>query len=397
MRISRRSLPVLVLVASLIGAPLAMTGTAFATSEDPAVEAVYKDGLMAYRSHDYERGLHALRYAADNGHFLARYYLAGILSDNDSDFTDHHAAFQLYKALAEIDVDPDAQYDWRAVFMPKALLQYARYLSSGLPADELHPEAVPADPDAARDQIIRAAQVYGDPDAQFELAKLELDDPDTARAGLDLMATLAERRGHAAALAFIAELWLTGKHGYTPNPALAFAYMTLAVENAPEQDRIWIEQEYSQMYCTIPAVERATAPAYVDEIRQMNDEASIARLEAPPAADALGNVLDASGRGLILRCANGEQVAMPGSDNSAPVGSDPDGGTDGIMPVGNEAEDGASVGPEQSGTIEANGGSTIKPASGPAQGVSTLGNMMGLGVKGGEAPALTGQTQSLGD
>lgn len=396
MRISRVSLSVAALLASLFGAVATMPGSALAYDEDPAVEAVYQDGLLAFRSQQTDHGLNALRAAADNGHFMARFYLARILASNNNGFTDHRSAFELFKSLAQTDVDPDPQYDWRAVVMPNILLQYATYLMAGLPADNLSSEAIAPDPDAARDQIIRAAQVYGDPDAQFALAKLDLQDESTARAGLDQMATLAERRGHAAAQAFLADLWLTGHHVGSVNPALAFAYMTLAVENAPEQERIWIVQQYSQTYCATPATERAASAAYVDGLRKMNDEQDIPRVEAPETDDGLSGVLVSTESGLNWRCSNGEQVALPGVETGAP---NPDGDSDGVVPVGVEPDgDGTSGALTPPSTIEANGGSAIAPASGPSP-VETLlgGTMMGLGANSSTEPALSGQSQALGD
>jgi hypothetical protein len=80
----------------------------------------------------------------------------------------------------------------------------------------------------------------------------------------------------------------------------ALALVTMAVENAPVHDRIWIEEAYASIYCATAQGMRQEADGIVARWRRM-----FARPAAQPA-DRM------SGRELLpeRQCANGETVAI---------------------------------------------------------------------------------------
>ena len=61
--------------------------------------AAYEQGMGSWRAGYTEHAIPALRYAADHDVFLAQFYLARIFSDSGTPYTDHVAAYQLYRKL----------------------------------------------------------------------------------------------------------------------------------------------------------------------------------------------------------------------------------------------------------------------------------------------------------
>lgn len=204
-----------------------------------------EQGVGAYNGGYYEIAIPALNFAADAHLFLAPYYLARIYADNNSSYTDHAKAFELYKKIAaeHTDVDPDDFQ--RAPYVAKAMTQIAGYLLTGLPEVGLKPNAR-----IAVEYLREAAQFFRDEDAQFELAKLYLrgegiaSDVPYAKHWLSVLS----QKGHPGAQAFLADLLWRGKY-MEANPVRALALISVAVANAPPYERVWIEDIYQNIYC----------------------------------------------------------------------------------------------------------------------------------------------------
>jgi hypothetical protein len=221
-------------------------------------EIALEQGIGAMRAGNYELALPALQEASEaNGRigFLGKFYLARLLADNQHTYTDHARAYMLYQAIADqyADVDPDD--DSIAPFVAKAFMALARYMKSGLDEIGLKPNPV-----KAAQYMFNAATTFSDPDAQFELAKMFLtgDGVDIdARRAVHWLSVLSQR-GHAPAQAVLADIYWRGKH--LPRDVVkAILLGRLAVENAPESERIWIEDIYQRIYCGSPDTVQADA------------------------------------------------------------------------------------------------------------------------------------------
>lgn len=248
--------------------------------EFKSAEAAFDQGMSALRTGYTEQAISALQFAASKNHVLARYYLARLLADSNTPFTNQGAAYKLYEGIVAelLDIDPDV--DQRAPFVAKALTAVAGYLKTGLPEANLE-----ADPERAYEYFYHAATFFNDEGAQFELAKIYLEDkndPESARRGIDWLSKLAQR-GHAGAQAQLAaELW-RGRH--VPKDQLhAFALIGLAVENAPPSDRIWIEDIYQKIYCGSAIEVRQKAQSVVAEWRRRYARTVEVRDHSPFAA-----------------------------------------------------------------------------------------------------------------
>jgi len=250
MRISRSILGV-VGAAGLLAAQAA--GALCASNEYRSKEDALRQGVGSYTGGYYEQAVPALEFAAkDDGSaesrekkLVADFYLARIYSDNVGSRTDHAKAYQLYRGIVEDHGDIDPDDDRFASLVGRSLIALAGYVRTGLPEIGLKPDL-----DRAAEYLHNAAVIFNSDDAQFELAKLQLqreeNEGDIERAK-HWLATLS-RKGHAGAMAFLADLQWRGK--FMPrDPVRALALITVAVRNAPPSERVWIEDIYQNIYC----------------------------------------------------------------------------------------------------------------------------------------------------
>ena len=204
-----------------------------------------RQGLAFYNKGDYAQALPALEYAAADNQFMAQFTLAQLYSDNAGAETDHAKAYMLYQTIADEHSDADPDDEKRAPYVAKALTALAGYLRVGLPEIGVKP-----DPERAADYLHHAALFFGDEDAQFELVKIKLKGdgiPADIASAKHWLAVLTQR-GHAGAQAFLADLYWRGKL-MEQDKVRAFALISVAVQNAPPRERIWIEDVYQNIFC----------------------------------------------------------------------------------------------------------------------------------------------------
>ncbi len=243
--------------------------TGFAQSRDAmkfvSPEAALEHGLGAYRSGFHKLAEQALGYAAERGSLLGRYYLARLYADPSGPITSHARAYEYYRGIVEehaarIDVDDDP----RAKYVGKSLTALAGYVLRGLPEIGLKPNA-----ERAAGYLQEAATFFRDQDAQFELAKLYLTGEGVEinhKQATSRLSTLAQA-GHAGAQAFLADLYWRARGGLPRDEGRALALITLAVENAPATDRIWIEDIYQSIYCGMSSGVRKQSEGLIASFR----------------------------------------------------------------------------------------------------------------------------------
>ncbi len=256
----------------LVAAPVAAAGP---EQRYRSVAEALEQGISAYGSGYFEVAVDPLEYAASHNDFLAQYFLARIYADNSTARTDHAKAYMLYQRLADSYADIDPDDDRRAPFVAKTLTALAGYLRSGLTEIGLKP-----DPTRAAEYLHHAASFFNDEDAQFQLAKLILEGSlvrggaprDQAREKLAIhwLSTLTTERRHASAQALLGYLMWRGEHEplIRKDPQRALALVTVAAENAPAGERIWIEDYYQEIYCGISAGNRKKLDGMVASYRQ---------------------------------------------------------------------------------------------------------------------------------
>ncbi|MGE0765946.1 MAG: tetratricopeptide repeat protein [Hyphomicrobiaceae bacterium] len=267
--------------------------------------AAVEQGISAYRSGMYTLAEQALSYGADRGAMLGQYFLARLYADPASPFTNHPKAYKLYNGIvlqyaAVIDVDDDP----RASYVGKSLTAVAQYTLRGLPEIALKPNA-----ERAASLFQEAATFFRDQDAQFELAKLYLTGEGVEinhRQATSRLSTLAQI-GHASAQAFLADLYWRAKGGLPHDEGRALALITLAVENAPAHERIWIEDIYQSIFCGMSAGVRRQSEALVASFRH--------RYSPRPGAEPQDTIGLAPGA--VRTCSDGTPLPVPRRDLGA--------------------------------------------------------------------------------
>ncbi|HUZ67952.1 MAG TPA: tetratricopeptide repeat protein [Beijerinckiaceae bacterium] len=225
------------------GAPRAWALDAHATSA-AAPLPMFKNSLQALekyredsRSGDSASSLIALRYAADGGQPLAQWKLGSMYQSGQgvpqSDLKAYH---YFSRIVAHYDQD---QSDWRETsVVSSAFVAIGVYSLNGIPGAKVRP-----DPARALEMFHYAATNFGDPNAQYNLARMYLDgvgvkrDPRQAARWLNLAAD----KGHKDAQALLGNLLFKGDGPVQPQRALGLMYLTLAREAAvdPKKDA-WI-------------------------------------------------------------------------------------------------------------------------------------------------------------
>ncbi len=200
----------------------------------------------------------------------------------------------LFQKLADDNADADPDDGQRAPFVAKALTALAGYLRRGVKEIGVEP-----DPGRAVDYLHHAATFFGDKDAQFELAKVYLGGvgtPEDVKRGMHYLSVLTEE-GYPGAQAFLADLLWRGRY-VKKDERRALALIRMAVENAPEHERIWIEDIYQNIFCGTSQGTRKQADGIVAVWRKM-----FARPTAPDDRMGLGGGLQPQ-----RACGNGELV-----------------------------------------------------------------------------------------
>jgi hypothetical protein len=276
---------------------LAFTGPAPARDlKFVSATAALEQGLGAYKAGYYQIAVPALTFAADAGEFFGQYYLAQIYSDNNGAQTNHAEAYRLFLRIVEENANADPDDDQRAPYVGKALTAVAGYTQRGLPEIGLT-----SNPERAAKFLRDAATFFRDADAQFELAKMQLKGEGVAqdrRLAFHWLSTLTQE-GHAGAQAFLADLLWRGKE-LPRDEKRALALITVAVANAPEKDRIWIEDIYQNIFCGTSSGTRQQADGLVAVWKRMYS----------PRASAAEE--ERMGLGLAARsCSSGESLPLP--------------------------------------------------------------------------------------
>lgn len=284
------------------GAVLGLTamlsvGSAVAQTKFASKEAAFRQGMSAYKGKQYEIAVPALKFAAGRGYVRAKFYLAKIYSDNSSGWTDHGRAYNMLSEIVDQHANVDPRDSRFAPIVANALTSIARYERDGIKSIRLKPSTK-----RALVFFDHAATYFNDEDAQFELAKHYLSGDGVearVRYALNWLARLS-KRGHAGAQAFLGNLYWDGRYT-NKNPALSLALVTVAVENAREEDRFWIEDLHQNIYCEAGDEAKQGAQRIVNGWRQRYGRTESVSVSQQDGLDAL--------HGETQRlCANGEVV-----------------------------------------------------------------------------------------
>jgi hypothetical protein len=282
-----------------------------------SAQAAIERGLGAYQAGSRDAAISALGEAASRGDtsvkFAAEFYLARIYAENIAAGADQTKAFVLFRKLADENLTVDPETSKRAPFVAKALIALSSYVRAGLKDIDLEPN-----PSRANDYLHHAAVFFGDRDAQFELARIHLSGEasgDDVRRGLHYLASLTEE-GHAPAQALLGEAFWHGRH-VKKDERRALALVTIAAENAPTHERIWIDDTYATIFCATAEPARGEAERLAARWRRMFAHTAAGLEAAVRAGPGTRDLMPER------QCASGEKVALSLPVSVAPASAQP--------------------------------------------------------------------------
>jgi len=200
-----------------------------------------------------DSALVALKYAADGGHPIAQWKLGRMYASGDGVNQDALRAFDYFSQIANAHAEDNPRAP-QAPIVANAFVQLGQYYRDGIPNSPIK-----ADQDRAREMFAYAASYFGDPDAQYYLAKLYLSGDGAAR---DVRYAarwlgLAAHKGQYEAQATLGNLLFNGQ-GVPRQSARGLMLLTLA-RDAAGKGEAWINKLYDDAMTRASDDDRAMA------------------------------------------------------------------------------------------------------------------------------------------
>ncbi len=228
--------------------------TAFAAPSIPITPfEAFKSGARALRDGQPKKALALLENAADQGVVAAQWKLGRMYAEGDGVEQSDLRAFRYFSSIADAHAD-DNPGGPQARFVANAFVSLGTYYRDGIADSDVKPDYF-----RARQMYSYAASYYGDPDAQYYLARLLLDGsgPNTdPRQGTRWLYSAANK-GQTQAQAVLGRMLFKGEH-LPRQAARGLMWLALANANAATSDA-WIGELYAAAFKQASDEERAVA------------------------------------------------------------------------------------------------------------------------------------------
>jgi TPR repeat protein len=250
-----------------------------------SAQQALRAGIDDLRAGDAKSSVEALKYAAAGGQSLAQWKLGRMYAQGQGVPHDDYQAYQYFDQLIQSynEDEPDRR-DISAV--SNAFVAVGVYCLNGIANTEMKP-----DPERALEMFQYAATNFGDPDAQYNLARMYMD----GSAGLtknNMRAArwlaLAAEKHHHPAQALLGHLLFVGE-GVPRQRARGLMWLTVAKSAAQGPKDDWMIDLYAKDYAVASDDDRQVAALY------LSDHAGSGGLPPPPDAVATRGLLPALG------------------------------------------------------------------------------------------------------
>lgn len=202
----------------------------------------------------------ALEYAASQGHLTAQFKLGRMYAAGEGVPANDLKAFEYYSKIADENADAiPGTADSRIV--SSAFVALGGYFIDGIKGTYVQPNA-----DRAFDMFHYAASYFGDPDGQYNLARLYMSGQGTKRDARQAARwmKLAAEKGYAPARAVFGDMLIRGGDGVPRHPALGLMWLSLARDSADAAREAWIIERYDAALAAAAPADRSAAQALVD-------------------------------------------------------------------------------------------------------------------------------------
>lgn len=209
--------------------------------KDP--RAALRAGVETLQRGDAVNSVAALRYAADGGETVAQWKLGRMYATGEGVQKNDFTAYQYFaRVVREYNEDQSNPRDLPMV--SSAFVAIGVYSLGGIPNT-----AVRRDPGRAQGMFHYAATTFGDPNAQFNLARMYLDGNGVAKSARQAVAwlNLASIKNHIESQALLGNILFYGADGVPHQRARGLMYLTVAREAAgAEEKHAWIVPLYQK-------------------------------------------------------------------------------------------------------------------------------------------------------
>jgi exopolysaccharide production negative regulator len=230
-------------------------------------QAALRAGLEDFKSGDQRSGIEALKYAAAGGESLARWKLAKMYADGDGVPQDDIKAYEYFSEIVA-NYNEDNPNPREAAVVSSAFVAVGVYSLTGIANTK-----VASEPMRALEMFQYAATNFGDPNAQYNLARMYLDGvngvvaKDTRQAARWLH--LAAEKGHAESQALLGQILFTGLDGLPQQRGLGLMWLTLAHETAEQSSKDkWINDLYEKMTAAASDSDKQIAALYLSDLKK---------------------------------------------------------------------------------------------------------------------------------
>ncbi len=234
--------------------------TAFDGQRSPSVEVspmeAFRSGTTALQAGDSATAVTSLQYAAEKGHAPSQWKLGRMYARGDGVPQDDLKAFRYFSGIANLHAE-DSPFTPEARFVASAFVSLGNYFTAGIG------NVVRPDLDRAREMYRYAATYFGDPDAQYVLARMYLEgrgvtkDPRQAARWL----RLAANKGQYQAQARLGEMFFQGAD--VPRQAARGLMWLMLARDAASAEETWIADCYNSAVTKATDDERELALLYL--------------------------------------------------------------------------------------------------------------------------------------
>ena len=239
-------------------------GPAFGFDGSKSVDApltpveAFRSGTQALKTGEKDKAVVSLQYAADKGHAIAQWKLGRMYAEGDGVPQDDLRAFEYFRHICDSHAD-DNPGTPQARFVANAFVALGHYFLDGIPKT-----AVKRDPDRAREMFSYAASYFGDPDAQYYLARLYVDGTGGPRDSKQAARWfgLAAQKGQYEAQAMLGAMLFSGDQ--VPRQAARGLMWLILAKDSAAPDQAWIGKLYDSAFQQATEDERALALVYLE-------------------------------------------------------------------------------------------------------------------------------------
>jgi exopolysaccharide production negative regulator len=216
----------------------------------------FRSGTQALRQGRTDQAVLELEYAAEQGVPGALWKLGRMNADGDGVPLNEARAYEYYRRLTTLFADESAASP-NSGYLAKAFVALGQYHLSGIPG------MLRADAGVAREMFRYAATYYADPEAQYLLGKIYLQqrpkDPIQAARWLRLAANKGEHRAQA----LLGNMLFRGEE-VSRQAALGLFWLIVAKDGAAAEET-WITDMYSSALAQANESERNLAHKYLED------------------------------------------------------------------------------------------------------------------------------------